>query len=252
MYMNEASWGPWIARAADRGFSASAISWPFHEGSPEQLRNNIEAELGRLTFGQIVNHYKKSIETLPERPLLIGHSIGGLVVQKLVNDGFARSAVAISSAPAQGVFSFDPRFFRANFPHVNPFRGNRPVIMTKERFHYTFCNTMSRKDSDQAYEKYVVPESRNVPRSTLTSQAKIDFRKDHAPIFFLTGDQDHLTPLSLVKRNFRAYKDQGGEVDFREFSGRSHFICNQDGWQKVADVAFDWLEFQMQSPILSP
>lgn len=162
-------------------------------------------------------------------------------MQKLVNDRYAAAGVAISPAPPRGVFTLAPHFFRANFPHTNPLAGNKAVVMTPKRFHYTFCNTMTRQASDDAFEQYVVPESRNVPRSTLSKQAHIDFRAPHVPLLLMAGDSDHLTPLSLVKKNARAYKAPGSLADFKEFSNRSHFICNQDGWEEVADYALDWL-----------
>ena len=247
MYMNGHSWTPWVQHATARGYDCHAPSWPYHEGEPATLRGRIDPALGKLTFGVITDHLKAFIDALAERPILIGHSIGGLLVQKLVNDGYAASGVAISPAPPRGVLSFDPHFFRANFPHVNPLAGNKPVAMTPKRFHYTFCNTMTRQASDLAFEQHVVPESRNVPRSTLTKQAHIDFRASHVPLLLIAGDNDHLTPLSLIKKNARAYKTPGSVTEFKEFSNRSHFICNQDGWEQVADYALDWLA-QVQAP----
>jgi pimeloyl-ACP methyl ester carboxylesterase len=238
MYMNAHSWKPWIARAAQRGLVATAVSWPFHEGEPEERREHIDPRLGRLTFGSVVASLKAHIDDMAEQPILIGHSIGGLAVQKLLNDGYGRAGVAISPAPPLGVLSVAPDFFKANWPHLDPFAGDRPVIMTKERFHYTFCATMSREESDEAYDRYVVPESRNVPRSTLTTQARVDFSQDHAPLLLMAGDTDHLTPAAMVRRNARRYELL---VEVREFANRSHFICNQDGWEEVADEAFGFV-----------
>jgi pimeloyl-ACP methyl ester carboxylesterase len=113
--------------------------------------------------------------------------------------------------------------------------------MTRARFHYAFCNTMTRAASDEAFDRYVVPESRNVPRSTLTGSGRIRFRRDHAPLLFLSGDRDHLCPLGAVRRNAAAYRRSPTPVRLRAFAGRSHFICNQDGWEEVADAAFDFL-----------
>ncbi|HEY5134648.1 MAG TPA: alpha/beta hydrolase [Candidatus Nanopelagicales bacterium] len=242
MYMNGSSWQPWVERASDRGLTCHAPSWPFHQGEPPELRAHVDPQLGHLTFGAVTRHYKTFIDTMPKRPMLIGHSIGGLVVQKLINDGYGRAGVAISSAPPRGIVSFDPHFFRANFPHANPLAGNKPVIMTPDRFHYTFCNTMTPEASAEAFERYVVPESRNVPRSTLTKQGRIDFHVAHAPLLFIAGDQDHLTPRAMITKNVRAYKDPTSTIVYQQFVGRSHFICNQTGWQEVADHALDWLE----------
>lgn len=241
MYMNGPSWSPWQEMAASRGFKTHAPSWPYHDGEPAALRARIDPALGRLTFGQVVSHMKSFIDTLPQRPVLIGHSIGGLAVQKLANDGYAAAAVTISPAPPRGILSADPRFFRANFPHLNPLAGNRPIVMTPKRFHYTFANTLPRAESDAAFERWAVPESRNVPRSTITSQAAIDFRRAHVPLLFLSGDQDHLTPLPMVKRNARAYRNAPGTLEFLSFAGLPHLICNVPGWEQVAGHAFDWL-----------
>ena len=241
MYMNGASWEPWVERAKARGVESTAPSWPFHHGTPAELRANVPAGLGMLTFGAVVDHFKGILKGLPTPPVLIGHSIGGLVVQKLVNEGFGALGVAISPAPPQGIFTLDPTFFKANFPHINPFAGNKPVIMTPERFQYTFCNTMSTADSNAAFDTYVTPESRNVPRSTLTKQGHIDFARAHAPLLVIAGDSDHLVPQPLIEKEVKAYAGTG-VVDFKAFPHRSHFICNQEGWEEVADFAFDWAE----------
>jgi pimeloyl-ACP methyl ester carboxylesterase len=111
--------------------------------------------------------------------------------------------------------------------------------MTKRRFHYTFATTMSRAESDAAFDELVVPESRNAPRSTLTAQAHIDFAADHVPLLMLAGDTDHLTPAALIQKNAARYRQA---VAVRTFPGRSHFICNQPGWEEVADASFDFLE----------
>ena len=239
MYLNAASWGDWMAVAGSRGYAPQALSWPFHDGDPAELRTHIDPGLGRLTFGDVIASLATRIATLPEKPVLIGHSVGGLAVQKLVDLGLARAGVAISPAPPQGVLAASPTFLRANFPHVNPFAGNRPVIMTADRFAYTFGNTMPRAASDAAFERFVVPESRNVPRSLLTRQGRIDPSAAHVPLLMIGGDRDHLVPLPLVKRNAARYRDP---VEVRVIEGRGHFLCNEDGWERVAAIAFDWLD----------
>jgi len=239
MYLNAESWEPWTAPARAAGFDPVALSWPFHDGPPADLRATIDPGLGRLDFGAVVAHLKSQIDAMPEPPVLIGHSVGGAAVQKLLDDGYGRAGVAISPAPPQGVLTTSPVLLRANFPHINPFAGNRPIEMTPQRFHFTFGNTGSRAASDAAFERYVVPESRNVPRSLLTRQAHIDFsRTQRPPMRFLAGDSDHLVPLSLVRRNARRYAT---EVGVTEFSKRSHFLCNAEGWEDVADAALSWL-----------
>lgn len=239
MYLNAASWADWLPVAASRGYEPQAPSWPFHEGDPAALRRKIDPGLGRLTFGDVIASLAARIAELPQKPVLIGHSVGGLAVQKLIDLGLARAGVAISPAPPQGVLAASPTFLRANFPHVNPFAGDRPIVMTADRFAYTFGNTMPRAASDAAFERLVVPESRNVPRSLLTRQARIDPAAAHLPLLMIGGDSDHLVPLPLVKRTASRYRDP---VEVRVIEGRGHFLCNEDGWERVAGIAFDWLE----------
>jgi pimeloyl-ACP methyl ester carboxylesterase len=239
MYLNAESWAPWLEPARAAGFDPLTVSWPFHDGAPADRRAAIDPGLGRLDFGTVIASLKARIDQLPERPLLVGHSVGGMAVQKLLDDGYGAAGVAISPAPPQGVLTTSPTFLRANFPHINPFAGNRPIEMTKKRFHFTFGNTSTREVSDAAFERYVVPESRNVPRSLLTRQAHIDFaRVDRPPMMFLAGDSDHLVPLSLVRRNARRY---AADILVREFPNRSHFLCNAYGWEDVAQATFTWL-----------
>ncbi len=245
MYLNGQSWQQWVERFTSAGFTCSAPSWPHHDGDPRTLRTVVDPRLGTLTFGEVADHLKGVIDALPERPVLVGHSIGGLLVQRLVSDGYAQAGVAISSAPPKGVISLSPHFLRANFPHINPLAGDKPVVMTPERFHYAFCNTLTRLASEEIFDALVVPESRNVPRSTLGRVAKIDFAAPHVPLLFQTGTQDHLTPVAMVRRNAGKYKPAAGQVDYQEYAGRSHYICGEPGWQDVADAALTWLTSQV-------
>jgi pimeloyl-ACP methyl ester carboxylesterase len=100
---------------------------------------------------------------------------------------------------------------------------------------------LTRSASDDVFDRFVVPESRNVPRSTLGRSARIDFAALQAPLLFLTGTQDHLTPVAMVRRNANKYKAGPGRVDYQEFDGRSHYICGEPGWEEVADAALGWL-----------
>ena len=67
------------------------------------------------------------------------------------------------------------------------------------------------------------------------------------PMLFLAGDQDHLTPVAMVRRNAHKYTAGSGRVDYREFEGRSHYICGEEGWEEVADAALAWLSAQTHS-----
>jgi alpha-beta hydrolase superfamily lysophospholipase len=112
--------------------------------------------------------------------------------------------------------------------------------MTFERFQYAFVNTLPLSEQRAAFERYVVPESRRVPRESLT--ARVDFKKPHPPLLLVAGSADHIIPTSLNKANYAKYKPFPSVTDFKEFPGRTHFIIGQKNWEEVADFVLAWLK----------
>ncbi len=237
--MNPKSWGGWVKYFSAKGYNCITPAYPLHEGEPAQLRNNIPIGLGVLTLDVVIDSIKKEITKLDETPIAIGHSMGGLITQMLVNQGLVKAGVAIDSAPLAGIASTKWSFLKSNLPIINPLKGNSPYMMSKEHFHYTFCNAISRAESDNAYDQFVVPESRNIPRSS-AKQGKVDFSKPHVPLLIIAGEKDHIIPPTLNEKNFKRYTDTASKTDFKAFPNRGHFICGQPGWEEVADYTFSW------------
>ncbi|ULT42031.1 alpha/beta fold hydrolase [Niabella defluvii] len=133
----------------------------------------------------MVNNIAHLIDGLPEKPIVIGHSLAGLVVQKLVEMDKAIAGVSIDGAPPKNVWA-PWATIKAVWPVVNPFKGNSAFTGSKEWYHRHFFNNYNKSDSDQLYEIVAVPESRKIARDTLlTSFAKVDFSKPHAPLLFI-------------------------------------------------------------------
>lgn len=242
LFMNPASWEHWVGFYERKGYNCFAPAYPYHEGKPSDLRKNIDPKLGNLTFGEVINSLIDFIDKLPEKPILVGHSMGGLAVQKLIELGQGVAGICIDPAPPRGIFSFKWSFLKANWPTINPFKGDSVCVPTVGWFHYAFCNTMTLEQTRIEYEKYVVPESRNIPRSSTKSDGAIDFSKPHNPLLIIAGEKDHIIPSSLNKKNFLAYTDKGSRIDFKEFPGRTHYICGQQDWEEVALFINEWID----------
>lgn len=241
MYMNSLCWEQWMTRFEERGYKCLAPGWPGRDQPVEVLRkNHPDPQLGQLTLSRVLEHFTDTIKTLDERPILIGHSMGGLAVQLLLQRDLAAAGVAIDSAPPLGVFTTKWSFLKSNWPHITPFVSqSSPIEMTFERFQYTFVNTLPLAEQRAAYERYVVPESRRVPRESLT--ARVDFKKPHPPLLLIAGSADNIIPASLNKSNHAKYKASSSITGFKEFAGRTHFIIGQTGWEEVADDVLAWL-----------
>jgi pimeloyl-ACP methyl ester carboxylesterase len=241
MYMTPLCWEHWVDHFRANGCNCIAPAWPGRDEPVDILRKrHPDPQLGRLTLSNVLERLTSTIKALKEKPVLIGHSMGGLAVQVLLQRDLAAAGVAIDSAPPMGVFTTTWSFLKANWPHITPFASqSSPIAMSFERFQYAFANTLSLAEQRAAYDKYVVPESRRVPRESLTT--KIDFKKPHAPLLLIAGSADNIIPASLCKANYAKYRQSPSSTDFKEFAGRTHFIIGQDNWKEVADYVLAWL-----------
>jgi pimeloyl-ACP methyl ester carboxylesterase len=243
MFMTPLCWEQWVPYFQANGYICIAPAWPGRNEPVAVLRkNHPDPQLGKLTLTDVVEHLASVVKNLDEKPILIGHSMGGLVVQILLQRDLAVAGVAIDSAPPAGVFTTQWSFLKANWPMINPLiSSHEPRLMSFEDFQYAFVNTFPLEEQKAAYEKYVVPESRGVPRESLGGLARIDFTKPHAPLLLTAGSDDHIIPAALNKNNYKKYQQSSSVTDFKEFMGRTHFLIGQTGWEEIADYITDWL-----------
>ena len=244
MFMTPLCWEHWIERYQARGYHCLAPAWPGRDKPIDiQLKNHPDPELGKLKLRDVVESLASAIMALGEKPAIIGHSMGGLVAQLLLQRDLAVAGVAIDPAPPMGVFTLAFSFLKANFPAINPLVPvTQPAMMSFEQFQYAFVNTLPLAEQRRAYDRYVVPESRGVPTQSLTSVGRVDFKKPHPPLLIIAGEKDHIVPASLNKTNYNKYKASSSLTDFKEFPGRDHFGIGEKGWEELADYSLAWLE----------
>jgi pimeloyl-ACP methyl ester carboxylesterase len=242
MFLNSKSWNPWISHFEQQGYTCIAPSWPLHEGEPSDLRKNIPDGLGKLHLHEIINKYTDLINGLPEKPILIGHSVGGLIVQLLLSKELGEMGISICPVAPNKMLSLDFNLFKNVLSIVNPLKKDEPYIMSPEAFYETFCNTMRQDEALNAYHEFATHDSRNVLRDCMKDIGKIDLNRSHAPLLFLAADEDRITPASLVRKNFEAYKDSGSRKDYNEFISRSHFMCAEPGYREVINYCSNWID----------
>jgi len=256
MFQNSKSWEKWITYFSEKGYNCIAPSWPLHEGVPADLRDNPPADLGDLELQTIINEMERLVNSLPEKPILIGHSVGGLIVQILVQKGMAEIGVPISSVAPNAMLAFDWGFMKNSALIANPFKGNEPFYTDLESFHESFCNTMTMEDTQKAFNETATHDSRNVLRDCMGEAGQVDTEMPHAPLLFIGGEEDEIIPFELNRRNAEAYTDEVSIVDFKAFPNRGHWICGQPGWEEVAAYVSEWLtaheehHYQTNSAIL--
>jgi alpha-beta hydrolase superfamily lysophospholipase len=248
LWMTPLSFEYWAHHFTERGFSVFAPSWPGMERDIRALRRAPEsyADLG---FKRIVDHYEKLILDLDGAPIVMGHCLGGLVVQALLDRGLAACGVAIASAPIKGVWKLPYSTLRVVTPQL--LHPNACVPLTPQQFHYAFMNNTTAEESFRVFQRYAVPGPDHVLFQTelanfnpFAETAVNTRRNNRAPLLMIAGSQDHLIPPSIVKANVRAYRRSAALTEYKEFPDRTHFIVAQPGWQEVANFALDWARDQ--------
>ena len=243
MFQNPKSWDNWVRFFEARGYQCEAPAWPLHEGEPASLRANPAPDLGELRLQQVLESVE-AVVARGDQPIVIGHSVGGLIVQILLDRGLISAGVAIDSVAPNDMIDLDWGFMKNSAMIANPLKGNEPVYMDAKTFHAAFANTLSQAAAVEAFETYATHDSRNVLRDCLGSLGHLDLKKPHAPLLLLGGEKDEIIPAHLSQKNAEAYEDEASVTTFKEFAGRSHFICGEPGWEEVALYVADWLEQQ--------
>jgi esterase/lipase len=239
--LNNTCWKEWEDYFTAKGFVCHSPPYPFHEGQPARLRNHPPETLKKMSLKDVLQHYIGYIKQLPEEPILIGHSMGGLVVQKLLEQNYGRAGIVICSAPPRGIFTFDFHFFVSNTGVINFFKGNSLFLPGLKWLHYAVCNTLSMPATETIYNKFIVPESRNIPRSA-AKYGKINFKNPHWPLLFIGTEKDRITPASLNYKNYKAYTHKRSKKDYKEFKERSHAILWEENWEEVASYCYNWIK----------
>ncbi|HYR31073.1 MAG TPA: alpha/beta hydrolase, partial [Gemmatimonadales bacterium] len=157
LWLHGESWNPWIAHFKQNGHEARALSWPGDGPTTAATRANPTALAG-FGVAEIADHIAGQLKSLPQKPILIGHSFGGLLVQNLLGRDLAAAAVAIDPAPIKGVWQLPLSALRSAFPALgNPFNYGRAVSLTVSQFRYAFTNAVSETEARELYRKYAMP-----------------------------------------------------------------------------------------------
>jgi pimeloyl-ACP methyl ester carboxylesterase len=240
-WLNSRSWEQVKARYESRGFTVIAPDWPHDDRTPEELRASPAPELARLGQHKIIAHYEAIIRALPEKPILIGHSLGGVIVQHLLARGLGVSGVAINPAPTPGV-ALGPHAIVSALPVFGDlFSWRKAKVMGRAFFANRFAQTLPRDQVDAAYDRYIVPTPGRVYWNGVINPIKIDWAgQDRAPLLLIGGGKDLIADASMTRAIFARQSRAASRTDLHVFEDRSHWTLMDKGWEAVADMALNW------------
>jgi pimeloyl-ACP methyl ester carboxylesterase len=251
LWLHPTSWEAWEDLFGPAGYETLAPGWPGEPETVEAARANADA-LANKGIEDIVEHYRGIIAGLNAPPILVGHSFGGLFVEKLLGENLGAAGVAVDAAQIKGVLRTPLSSLRATLPvFKNPANKHRTVSLTAEQFRYSFGNAVSEEESNQLYDRWAVPG----PARPLFEAATANFQPhaaskvdtdnaDRGPLLLVMGGKDHTVPESITKSTAKQYKGSPAVTDTLEFADRGHSLTIDSGWQEVAEASLNWLEKQ--------
>ncbi|WP_433567169.1 alpha/beta hydrolase [Nocardia sp. CA-151230] len=248
LWLHATSWSPWVDHFRTAGYAPIAPGWPNEPDTVAAAREHPEA-VANTGIDDAAAHFAAIIETLPTPPIIVGHSFGGLLAEKLLGQNLGAAGVAIDPAQIKGVLPLPLAQLRAGLPALgNPANLHRAVSLTKQEFRFGFGNAVSEQESDELFDKWTIPAPARplfqaaAANFVLHSQAKVDTANaDRGPLLLISGLEDHTVPDVVTRSTLKQYRDSTAVTELRQFEGRGHSLTVDSGWKDVADAVLAWL-----------
>lgn len=243
------SWERWITVFEDAGFSAVTPGWPDDPETTEEATAHPEV-FAHKSVKDIADHVQRVIEQLDRKPVIIGHSFGGLLTQILAGRGLAVASVAIDPAPFRGVLPLPISALKSSAPVLhNPANRGKAIPLTYDQFRYAFANEVSEDEAKELYVTYSVPGS-GVPLFQAASanlnpwtEVKVKTKNpDRGPLLIISGEKDHTVPWAIANASYKRQKRNEGVTEIVEIEGRGHSLTIDHGWREVADTALAFVQ----------
>jgi pimeloyl-ACP methyl ester carboxylesterase len=244
LWLLPSSWDRWATLFEDAGYTALTPGWPDDPETVAEAKQHPEVFAGK-TVGQVADHFEEVISELDKRPVVVGHSFGGLLAMILAGRGLAAASVSISPAPFRGVLPLPISALRSASPVLhNPANRHRAVPLTSDQFRYAFANAVSEDEAKELYETYAVPAPGAPIFQAATAnlnpwtEVKVDSETaERGPMLVVSGAKDHTVPTAIAKASFKKQERNEGVTEFAEIPDRGHALTIDSGWREVAEKA---------------
>jgi len=248
LWLHATSWDPWVSLFREAGYAPVAPGWPNEPSTVQAARDNPEA-VANIGIDDATGHFASVIEALDQPPIIVGHSFGGLIAEKLLGQGVGAAAVAIDPAQIKGVLPLPLAQLRAGFPALgNPANLHKAVSLTAKEFRFGFGNALTPEDSDALYERWTIPSPARplfqaaAANFSMHSEAKVDTDNDsRGPLLLVSGLEDHTVPDVVTRSTLKQYRSSTAVTELKQFEGRGHSLTIDTGWRDVADAVLAWL-----------
>lgn len=222
------------------GYTCIAVTLPYHNTDPSAAA---DPKLGTASLLDYAAAVEQQIRALPEKPIIIGHSMGGLIAQMLASRDLAQAAILITPAPPAGILALTPSVLKTFAPIIGRWNfWKKSFRFPQHTAQYAILNRLSPAQQAAEYASFV-PESGRaafeigywiIDRKHAT---RVNAKKVTCPILVIGATEDRITPVSVVKQVAKKYST----ATYRQYDQHAHMIMIEDGWRSVADDVVAWL-----------
>ena len=249
LWLHATSWGPWLELFRDAGYEPIAPGWPHEPSTVSEAREKPEL-VANIGIDDATEHYAGIIGGLAAPPVIIGHSFGGLITEKLLGQGVGAAGVAIDPAQIKGVLPLPLAQLRAGLPALgNPTNLHKAVALTQKEFRFGFGNALTEEESNELFDKWTIPSPARplfqaaAANFAIHSEAKVNTGNEtRGPLLLISGTEDHTVPDVVTRSTLKQYRDSTAVTELKQFQGRGHSLTIDNGWKEVADEVLTWLK----------
>ncbi|MGC4957562.1 alpha/beta hydrolase [Actinomadura citrea] len=249
LWLLPSSWANWVEFFKQAGYAPLAPDWPDDPETVEAARAN-PGVLAKKTLKQIADHTTEIVNALDKRPVLIGHSTGGLLAEMLAGQGLSAATVAIDPGIFRGVLPLPASVLKAAGPFlVNPLTRDRAITLTFDQFTYGWANALDDKEARKLYDNFHVAGSglalMQMGNANLNpwTEAKVDTKSpDRGPLLIIDGEKDHTVPWAIANAAYKRQKRNPSVTEIVKMPDRGHSLTIDHAWQEVAETALDFVQ----------
>jgi non-heme chloroperoxidase len=250
LWVLASSWNPWAGFFSDAGYAPVTPDWPGDPGTVQEARANPEAFAGQK-LGAVADHTTDVIDGLDKKPVVMGHSTGGLLAEMLAGRGLSSVTVAIDPGVFRGVLPLPVSTIKVLAPILmNPLNRGRAITLSFDQFRYGWTNAIeSDEEAKRLYDEFHVAapgvalfQMANANVNPWT-EAKADTKNpDRGPLLIIDGEKDHTVPWAIANAAYKRQKRNPGVTEITKIPNRGHSLTIDAGWREVAQTALDFVK----------
>jgi non-heme chloroperoxidase len=249
LWLLPSSWDQWRKLFEDNGYVTLAPGWPDDPRTRQEAFANPSVFAGK-SVQAVTDHYLAVISGLSKKPAVIGHSFGGLIVQKIADKGAAAATVAIDNAPIKGVLPLPLSALKSGSPVLrNPANRKKAITLTFEQFKYGWANNLDEAEARELYDTYHVPGSgipffqAGLANFTFAGDTGVDVKNpNRGPLLIIAGTSDTTAPVAFTKGSYKKQLKNPEVTEYVEVPNRGHSLILDHGWPDVANPALSFVK----------